>query len=303
MNRFIIFLLLLIGCSISSCQAAVSPWSDLIITEISAPVTGSAGHPYAVNVSVENQGNVTSGLVSVGFYLSDDDQLTREDTFIQVATGDPISWGTGTRLPSIETLPPGIAPGRYHLFAFVEDHGGDEQNIQNNIAMLPALVTIRAGKLPDPAAFASRTAELIYEMSNHEREGQGLSPLAWDEDLALLARTYSDRMVADDFFSHTDPDGNDQSDRARAAGYPAVKDIDGGQRLGVSENIAYIGTGNVAGYGYVDPTDPGSVATALMDGWMKSPGHRSNILDHLADRTGTALAWDGEYWYATQEFF
>ena len=91
---------------------------------------------------------------------------------------------------------------------------------------------------------------------------------------------------AQKFFSHTDPDGHDQSDRAAAAGYNAVKEIKGGERIGVAENIAYIGTGNVAGYEYVNPTDPESIAKGIMTGWIKSPGHRANILDSLSNRIG-----------------
>lgn len=169
--------------------------------------------------------------------------------------------------------------------------------------MLSAPVRIEQRNVPGNETISRKAVEIIYEQTNGAREKEGIPPLTWDEDLADLARAYTDRMVAQKFFSHTDPDGHDQSFRAKAAGYQTVKEIEGGERTGVSENIAYMGTGNVAGYGYVNPTDPESIATAIMTGWLKSPGHRKNMLDPLSDRIGVGMSWNGEYWYVAQEFF
>lgn len=288
---------------IAAASAYVSPWSDLTISRISAPLTGYPGYPYAVNVSVENHGNATSDLISVGFYVSSDKHLSKNDTFIQVTTGDPIPPGYGALLPSIDTLPDTILPGTYYLFAYVQDHAGDEKHLLDNTGMLPVPVEIISREIPGSDVISTKTAGIIFEQTNKARDLQGLAPLSWDEDLVRIAQNYSDRMVTQKFFSHYDPDGHDQSFRAQAAGYNAVKEIEGGKRLGLSENIAYIGTGNVAGYGYVNPTDPASIATAIMEGWMNSTGHRNNILDPLSDRIGVGLAYNGEYWYATQEFF
>jgi uncharacterized protein YkwD len=254
-------------------------------------------------VTVENHGNATSHLVSVGFYLSEDEYLSKNDTFIQVTTGDPIPSGTGVLLHSVDTLPLSLSPGPYYLFAYVQDHAGDEKILLNNHAMLAAPVELKNRPVPGTDKIGNEVSRIIFEQTNQARASQRLGSLEWDEALFGLAKSFSDRMVAQKFFSHYDPDGNDQSFRAQAAGYNAVKEIEGGKRIGVSENIAYMGTGNVAGYGYVNPTDPTSIATAIMDGWMKSKGHRENILDPLSDRIGVGLSWNGEYWYATQEFF
>ncbi len=283
--------------------AVISPWSDLTVSEISAPLTANPGYPYPINVTVENHGNATSGLISVGFYLSSDDHLSKNDTFIQVTTGDLLAPGASVKLTSLDTIPVSVSPGSYRLFAYVEDHEGDEQHLLDNTALLTAPVRVQTRPLPDTDTLKSETARILFSMTNEVRQANGVSPLIWDDDLASLAATYADRMAAQKFFSHTDPDGHDQSDRASAAGYNTVKEIEGGERIGVSENIAYIGTGNVATYGYVNPTDPESIATGIMTGWMKSPGHRANILDPLSDRIGVGLSYNGEYWYATQEFY
>jgi uncharacterized protein YkwD len=296
----LIFLLLIIPFTSS---AVISPWSDLTVSEITAPLVAYPGYPYALNVSVENHGNATSGLISVGFYLSSDDHLSKNDTFIQVTTGDQLPPGTGTRLSSIDTLPVDIPPGEYRLFAYVEDHAADEKHLLDNSALLSAPVQVKEKPLPSSRSLAEQAARIIFDQTNEARSQEGVAPLSWDDALTQIAVSFSDRMVKQKFFSHTDPDGHDQSFRADAAGYQTVKEIEGGQRIGVSENIAYVGTGNVAGYGYVDPTNPNAIATAIMTGWLKSPGHRSNILDPLSDRIGVGLSYNGEYWYATQEFF
>jgi len=283
--------------------AVLAPWSDLTVSQMSAPLLGTTGYPYEINVSVENHGNATSGLISVGFYLSTDNHLTNNDTFIQVTTGDPVRSGTGVQLHSIDTLPLTLTPGEYRLFAYVEDHEGDEKDLIDNTALLSAPVQIKTGVLPDTEIIRNSATEFLYEKTNECRVAEGLAPLTRDNALDELARAYTDRMVAQKFFSHTDPDGHDQSYRAEAAGYPDVKDIEGVPRIGIYENIAYIGTGNVVPYGYVNPTDPESVAGAIMTGWMKSPGHRANILNPLIDRMGVGMSWNGKYWYAAQEFF
>ena len=207
--------------------AVISPWSDLTVSTISAPLTASLGYPYSINVTVENHGNATSGLISVGFYLSADDHLTRNDTFIQVSTGDPLGPGMATRLSSVDTIPLTIPPGTYRLFAYVEDHEGDEQNLLDNTALLSDPVRVQARQLPGNDTLRNETAQEIFTLTNDARSSEGLPSLVWDDQLAHLAVSYSDRMVAQKFFSHTDPDGHDQSDRATAAGYQAIKKLAG----------------------------------------------------------------------------
>lgn len=284
-------------------SAYVSPWSDLTVGQIMAPLSGTPGYPYEINVTVENHGNATSGLISVGFYLSEDDILSKNDTFIQVTTGDPLPAGNGTLLHSIGTIPQSVGPGMYRLFAYVEDHAADEKDLLDNYALLAAPVEMKSGSVPALDDISSAAARIIYDQTNAERERAGVPPLTWDDHLAGLAKDYTNRMVDQKFFSHYDPEGHDQSYRAKASGYNAVKDIEGGQRIGVSENIAYVGTGNVAGFGYVNPTDPASIAGTIMKGWMESKGHRANILDPLSDRIGVGLSYNGEFWYAAQEFY
>lgn len=92
---------------------------------------------------------------------------------------------------------------------------------------------------------------------NQQRTGRGLAPLRQDSRLLRAARAYARAMARDDFFQHVSAvNGSTLTDRIRAVGYR------GGQ---VGENIAW-GTGRLAAPARI-------VAT-----WMRSPGHRRNIL-------------------------
>lgn len=127
-----------------------------------------------------------------------------------------------------------------------------------------------------PANPNSAQENEVLELVNQERAEAGCQPVTADPDLGDLAGDFSLDMAERDFFDHTDPDGNDPWDRARARG------ID---NLG-AENIA---RGQ-------------SSAQAVMDSWMQSSGHRANILN-CEFRTlgvGAHIADGGPWW--TQEF-
>ncbi len=94
----------------------------------------------------------------------------------------------------------------------------------------------------------------VVERVNQERDAQGLAPLKRNVLLDSSSNTHSDNMANRDFFAHCDLDlVTSPFDRITAAGYAWIN---------AGENIA-------AGY---------TTSTAVMDGWMGSPGHRNNIL-------------------------
>ena len=141
---------------------------------------------------------------------------------------------------------------------------------------------------------ASAFEDEVLRLTNSERAKEGLSPLTACSRLAASARAHSDRMITGQFFAHTDPDTNSRAtDRIRLTGY-----LDDASSWGTAENIAY---------GYSTPT-------ALMDGWMNSPGHRANIMNPTLTHIGVGVAigvwqaWKGKYsgWdavvFSTQNF-
>lgn len=119
-----------------------------------------------------------------------------------------------------------------------------------------------------------------FDGVNAGRTANGPSALIMREDLRAVARAHSEDMVARDFFSHVNPDGQDPFDRMASAG------------------ITYTAAGeNIASNNFSNP-----VVTAV-SGWMNSPGHLENILRESFTHTGMGVATDGngKYWF-TQVF-
>lgn len=118
----------------------------------------------------------------------------------------------------------------------------------------------------------------VFDLVNQERVAVGIAPLAWDDGAAQVAYAHSVDMDVRDFFSHTNPDGQEPWDRLSAAGI-------GWSTAG--ENIAY---------GQPD-------AASVMTAWMNSPGHRDNILRASFTRLGVGVhdAPGGPWW--TQLFY
>jgi len=117
----------------------------------------------------------------------------------------------------------------------------------------------------------------VLALVNDQRSAAGCGLLSADGALAGVARAHSADMRDRGFFNHTNPSGESPSDRVTAAG------------------IGNYGGENIA-FGY--PT-----AQAVMQAWMKSPGHRANILNCALQTMGVGVAYggaSGPYW--TQVF-
>ena len=122
--------------------------------------------------------------------------------------------------------------------------------------------------------------------------GANTPPLQWDEHLGAIARAHSDDMTKRGYFSHDTPEGLGPSDRIEKVGYSCWK----GSHYGIAENIAIeIASKNLD-----------RVAASAVEGWMNSPGHRTNLLGRQYDRTGVGASfgrWRGyDAVYLTQVF-
>ncbi len=149
----------------------------------------------------------------------------------------------------------------------------------------------------------------IFDKTNERRRGNNLPNLVWDSNLANIARDHSLDMAQNNFFDHTNLRDEDPTARAIRQGYSVYKELGGGwYSEGIGENIGKMSTGNVRfSDDFSNPTyvsnDPESIATALMRSWMFSPGHRGNILDSGYDKIGIGVAYDGEDYISTQNFW
>jgi len=155
----------------------------------------------------------------------------------------------------------------------------------------------------DPLLLAKR----IHELINLEREKRRIGKLEWNEELAQIAFKHSRDMAQRNYFAHKTPEGKDPTDRAKESGFICEKKYGNYIRRGVGENIfqnnlfksvAYIGD-----KAYYDYRTFEEIAQSTVEGWMKSAGHRENILDsqYSSEGIGVFILESGEI-YITENF-
>lgn len=125
-------------------------------------------------------------------------------------------------------------------------------------------------------AKASAAERELFDDANRERTARGVAPLRWDSQLAEAARLHALRMAQQNAISHQFPGEPDFSTRLHDAG---------AHFSSAAENVAE------------GPT-PGMVH----DGWMRSPGHRENLLDPEMSSLGVGVVERGGQLFAVQDF-
>ena len=117
---------------------------------------------------------------------------------------------------------------------------------------------------------ATRAATLC--LLNQERAAHNLRPLRSHKRLRVAALRHSAHMARRNFFDHTTPSGTSMTDRIKGSGYTR-----GARGWAIGENIAW-GAGQLA--------TPRQIVAA----WMRSPGHRANILNGSFREIGIGVA-------------
>lgn len=122
----------------------------------------------------------------------------------------------------------------------------------------------------------------VFGLVNRERESGGLRPLVWIDKAAAVARFHSNSMSQSNFLGHRDMNGKKVADRADSFGLS--------NWVQIGENVIWV-------TGYEDP------AVRAVYSWMRSSGHRQNIMDRKYSETGLGLSIspEGKY-YFTQVF-
>lgn len=96
-------------------------------------------------------------------------------------------------------------------------------------------------------------------------------PLTWNAKLAQAAQKHANDMAENNFFGHEGSDKSSLVDRIEREKY---------QWRAVGENVA-MGQRSVV---------------QVVEGWLESPGHCSNIMNGDFTEMGAALSHDGKYW-------
>lgn len=147
----------------------------------------------------------------------------------------------------------------------------------------------------------------IHELVNEERSQRGLNKLSWDSDLAEIARKHSRDMAKNNYFSHTNLEGQGPTERGEEAGYYCRKDFGSYYTEGIGENIfqnwLYDSITYFNGVPSYDWNSMEEIAQSTVQGWMNSPGHRKNILDSTYDSEGIGVTISSDdKVYITQDF-
>lgn len=138
------------------------------------------------------------------------------------------------------------------------------------IFLLAAAPAAQAGPSISPAE------KRIFEELNHERAGQGLSALQWDDHAANAARAHAQLLAENGKLSHQFPD---------EATLP--------ERMGATGARFTVAAENVARTEFIE-----DVHLAL----MSSPGHRANILNASYNAVGIGVVEEKGRIYVTQDF-
>ena len=153
---------------------------------------------------------------------------------------------------------------------------------KTRIALLLSLAALTVAAIaPAQASNLEDLERSVFAQINAERASRSLQPLTLKEDILPVARWHSKDQAGRMTLSHRDSKGRNA-----------------GQRLDAS-SIAWLRYGE--NVGYVKGFD--NVTKTVVDAWLGSPGHASNLLDPSLKETavGVAQSPDGTY-FLTQVF-
>jgi uncharacterized protein YkwD len=128
-----------------------------------------------------------------------------------------------------------------------------------------------AGIMPDAANMPTVKSATLC-LLNAERTSRGLSALTSNGQLGKAAQGFSATMVRQGFFDHVSPSGSTLKSRVRGG----TSYLRGSVRSWLGENL---------GWGSAHLATP----TEIHRAWMRSSGHRRNILDRRFRHVGIGV--------------
>lgn len=125
----------------------------------------------------------------------------------------------------------------------------------------------------------------IHSRSNEARADKGRKLYVLDEALSALARERSQDMLSRNYFSHTAPDGCGITCNFEASGYATL-----------------VWGENIARYEPFNEITTRVIAEVFVEKWLKSSGHRENLLSKEYTHHGIGLAVEDGVLIATVLF-
>jgi uncharacterized protein YkwD len=148
---------------------------------------------------------------------------------------------------------------------------------------------IRSGAVKSGIEHPKALEKRVFQLTNEARRKNGLPAFDPDKTLTTLAREKSEEMIRHHYFSQADPVGQRKLDK-----YDKIEPAKIGWAGKPGENI-HMGSKN-------DYSDINTAARLIVDGFMGSTNHRSNILNPAWTRMGVGVSIKGKESYVIQEF-
>ncbi|XJZ28784.1 CAP domain-containing protein [Bacillota bacterium Lsc_1132] len=174
-----------------------------------------------------------------------------------------------------------VGDGQFWYYRFepeLRNQTGKIQQPRTGVVTPPKASTPAAPETPPAQQPSGQTTDNIgtiamqvIDLTNKERQKNGLPPLKADPSLTRVAQTKTNDMNAKHYFSHTSPTYGSPFDMMRDFG------------------VTYRTAGENIAMG--QPT-----AQQVVNAWMNSEGHRKNILSPNYTNIGVGYTKAGNYW-------
>lgn len=179
-----------------------------------------------------------------------------------------------------ETGMVGCVSGAYLVNAESINQQAGKPTTPTPVKPSPGTPSTTATPAPSPSQEAgdlSQQEKLLLDLINQERAKSNIAPLAADSELMKVARTKANDMTKNNYFSHYSPTYGSPFDMMRQFGITFKA---------AAENIA----GN-------------STVEGAVTSWMKSEGHKNNIMNGNYSYTGIGVSKSTKYGYVFVQMF
>lgn len=153
------------------------------------------------------------------------------------------------------------------------------------IILLGSQAAVDIAKAGASLSRAKNLENAVFRRFNQVRKQHGLKPLKEENNLARIAASHSCDMLKKDYFNHVSPSG--ATPKMRILNQHPAKIYAWGENIFTSSGFQITNR---------------NMARKMLEAWMKSPGHRENILRKNFTHTGVGICRASDEIRATQAF-
>ena len=146
-----------------------------------------------------------------------------------------------------------------------------------------------------PIIDIARLEKAVFELANFERKRASRKPLAWNKDLAAIARLHSSYLAQQNtglrntfYLAHDDTQGSTPAGRLEQNNvFYFDKSAENLHANSIIKTFLADEKNTPVAYNTEE-----ELAKKAAGGWMRSPVHRQNLLSGAYDETGVGIAMD-----------